>query len=1503
MMTRCSYRMILGVLLLASTGGTTAWADDVLDMALEGDAVCSESRRGQWTGQWTLGNMRVRHDFGYRPQRRKGQPLRQGWKNSWLFGYGFAPFGMSGPTGSNWYAGGFVNVHVDDEKLHSWLMKVDVLQSGGHQATLRTVWDTPKAKVTLLWTQRSGDDKILLRGEIEPKQPFQKGFLSLLCYPHSFIAPYQRVAITTQRDLRPGTHRLSPDEHWVVYADRAYADRTATATPTGPCALLYNPTDFTRVEIVNENYGVQTHLHFDGKTRRFHLALWDFAEVGDIKSNVAYLRTHSAAFLADLKAKATGQWLRAQGTVKLPREREQLFAKRKDGTPTPFEQVTRTVVTPHVKWANPYAGGPTRVSVMAPVGTLREVVELSQRLDIHYTTHFTTKFTQLWEGRFDALYNMHYPRRSRTSQSILLGLYRELKQKPPAVLVLGNLSWGMFPEAVRKLIVERVQKGMGLVYVYSPQGQPKDAMLACLFAKRCPQDYVTAGVPISDLAVIGKSGPKGVADTFALGAGRVVRLNYTERPLWYQASLTPATQNCFEADALDYEYYQALLCRSVLWAAHKAPQCRITGITPSKAQRASWTNDGLTVHIDNQATANTMSLRLVLRNRAGDVIRAKSLRVAFTAGTSAHKLAAPRLPAGRWFADVWIVDGQKTVDWFTQAVEITSPVGPVTIRPDADRVVVGNPVTGTVHVAGTTPDRIRVELWNSYGERLVEQTLADMKAPRFSLNPPEMRGHLVTIRAFALKNGEAVAAARTVIPVTQTPPDDFVYLMWGDQSLGRLRTLKNRELVRHGVDTLDLAGPTKPEHHWQSVHRRAEENLWSVPYVTRYAPRRTETEVARPVRKPCLTDPGYRAREAKSLRAKATACARYGPIAYTLGDENYLGGMDFCFSKTCLADFRRWARKRFGTLDAANAAWGTDFATWDAVQPIALDEARKTKRLALWVAHRRHMDDVFDQIHRLGTDAIQAAQPDARVGCDGIFNTNAYTGYDFAAWGRYQGLGQVYLRETDQVESIWSFFPKKALKGAWFNDLGWNDQTACRWVPWYLLVNGFNSCWYWTSNSTGYGVLTPDLRANVWMGWMSEEAREIKRGLGKLLMHADRQDEGIAILYSLSSRYLSHALKYPAVSTERSFHRLIEDIGLNFRYVSPSQVQAGYLAKRKMRLLILPLSLCVSADQAGRIREFVEAGGTVLADARPGIADANACPKQGGHLDALFGIKRTKGATPQEGVVTMNAPFAGQLDMVCAEAIQPTTAKAFGAGPDGTPAVLVNQVGKGQAILLNAPMNRYIGKRPTNKWQAMATFMKALLAPSGITPPVRVTSANKPAGGFEAATWRNGSLAYVVLVKDRYIKAKNLPVQITFASTSHVYDMRAGRYVGRTSTCRTTISRGQARAYALLPYRVTGLKMGAPTRASAGTVVDVTLGIQAAARPGRHVVRLEVIDPTGKPVRQLTRNLVVDGARLVHRLCLALNAPAGKWTVRARDAATGQTAEAAIDVVPAREGR
>jgi len=99
------------------------------------------------------------------------------------------------------------------------------------------------------------------------------------------------------------------------------------------------------------------------------------------------------------------------------------------------------------------------------------------------------------------------------------------------------------------------------------------------------------------------------------------------------------------------------------------------------------------------------------------------------------------------------------------------------------------------------------------------------------------------------------------------------------------------------------------------------------------------------IRKPCVNDPQVM-KVMKERIADITdglKDARHLSLLYDLRDEpsitSFLLASDGCFCEHCLAGMRDWLKAGYGDLDALNAEWGTEFASWNEVEPLTSQEA------------------------------------------------------------------------------------------------------------------------------------------------------------------------------------------------------------------------------------------------------------------------------------------------------------------------------------------------------------------------------------------------------------------------------------------------------------------------------------------------------------------------------------------------------------------------------------
>ncbi len=129
----------------------------------------------------------------------------------------------------------------------------------------------------------------------------------------------------------------------------------------------------------------------------------------------------------------------------------------------------------------------------------------------------------------------------------------------------------------------------------------------------------------------------------------------------------------------------------------------------------------------------------------------------------------------------------------------------------------------------------------------------------------------------------------------------------------------------------------------------------------------------------------------------------------------------------------------------------------------------------------------------------------------------------------------------------------------------------------------------------------------------------------------------------------------------------------------------------RYRVIYLPFSPFISSASAGKLREFVEGGGTLVAEASAAQFDdtMGVCPVVPGQgLDELFGCRRVEVRTmPARLMPRLTVEGHTMAARMHKEVLQPGGDGAvIGEFTSGEPAVVSNQVGQGRAI--------YIGTNP-----------------------------------------------------------------------------------------------------------------------------------------------------------------------------------------------------------------
>ena len=1188
------------------------------------------------------------------------------------------------------------------------------------------------------------------------------------------------------------------------------------------------------------------------------------------------------------------------------------------------------VVTPHVKWLKPSAAGPLRVLFVISQDCMREVIELSQRMDLDYRV-----------AAVPARGKLNLPPLTEEDQR---QVFLDQLRLDNDLIVVAVKSWDRLSLWHRYHVLKRIKAGTPLLSL----AHTADEYLRRVTRQVVPTD-ATFLAPYAGLPAFSRHGSAQAAlretvQTSVFGNTRVVLLKgvHGEPP---QVLTPPRPDAGLALNLAEYDYYMGWLIHLLHFAAGRDRPVRVTSLSPATLTRPASTP--LSFGVEAEAP-RSLTARFTLRDRDGEVLARSKKTVSLAAGANRLEFHVEGAAEGECFADLWLVDGGKVVDFGSGFVRVQGEarIEAVSLLPSYRS---GDPVTGTVRLALPRPEpeiELHVARHDSHGRLTgrqavpVDATVAGPRQLAFSLRPEPPLTIVQHLRIELRRGAETLSRRKVAYSISDLRPDDDIrYVIWGIGGCSAKSYLAyhaHRALADAGFDT-QYTGFSTPV---------ALANLRHIPYATRIQPVDRDNGAADPrVRDPCLTDPAYWEKETLKLTNVAQRVKPFSTCEFSMGDECHLrwGSMnEVCFSPTCTAAYQRFLEEGYGTIARLNSRLGTTYAAFADVQPVTLEQAKKEYRLApLWVDHRRYMESAWAGLQAVCRDALQKVVPDARTGYEGTDydSINSFDGFEFDKLMRVMTLNNTYDGVFAPYAVVDLARPGSLLGTGWLGSYDeykryrhWPSRAFNRYICWRHLFRGANSFWVWyaclSDPGVGHGSVTaPDFSFLDCFAPNPPEVAEIKEGIGKLLMQAERESDSIAILYSPSSIHVATVCGTSKVQQDvlRSLVPLLEDTGRQFRIVSYRQVADGILATDAFRFLLLPYAQALSRQEAGRIREFVEGGGTLVADLRPGVCDEHGAPYEAGVLDDVFGVNQdTSPRGLDEGQVS--AEIAG-LPAGIPPLRHDSTLTAAGGRVLGrageAPAFVVNTFGQGRAILWNASFGAYqrnagvlsievedLGDHAT----VLRTTFDILLREAGIGRKLDV-SPETP--GLRTYRYRCGDLRYLGLLQHpcraraqwqaagRELVADSdglqapgiVPVRLGMREDCHVYSVRSRKYLGQVDTVGVSLAPGRAQLFSLLPYAVNALNLAAPEAVPRGEPLrfSAELAVSAAA-PGHHVFRVSLVSPQEGRTPWYARNLEAPGGRLRGEFRLALNDEPGRWTLRVRDVATGVEAEQHVTV-------
>jgi len=239
--------------------------------------------------------------------------------------------------------------------------------------------------------------------------------------------------------------------------------------------------------------------------------------------------------------------------------------------------------------------------------------------------------------------------------------------------------------------------------------------------------------------------------------------------------------------------------------------------------------------------------------------------------------------------------------------------------------------------------------------------------------------------------------------------------------------------------------------------------------------------------------------------------------------------------------------------------------------------------------------------------------------------------------------------------------------------------------------------------------------------------------------------------------------------------------------------------------------------------------------------------------------------------------------------------------------LLVNPVGTGRAILLNFQL--FAAKPDGAEAAATRRLLRALYDAGGVKAPL---TSSAPDGGplpqTETRVWRSGDALLFGMWRQMecaWFNPKSgttagppVPARVELPSPSHVYDLRAGKYLGRVKSLDTRLRWGRANVFLALPYEIKemAIRLSSSTPGRGETVrASIRLRVPRDAQE-KHAVWVEVTDPEGRRPLWGQRVVMLERGAGEAQFPIAYNDPPGEWRVRATELFSKASAEAAWTV-------
>ncbi len=419
----------------------------------------------------------------------------------------------------------------------------------------------------------------------------------------------------------------------------------------------------------------------------------------------------------------------------------------------------------------------------------------------------------------------------------------------------------------------------------------------------------------------------------------------------------------------------------------------------------------------------------------------------------------------------------------------------------------------------------------------------------------------------------------------------------------------------------------------------------------------------------CPSSPVYRDHALALVEEMAARYAAH-PALVMWHVSNELGCHNaHCYCAVSAEAFRSWLGRRYGDLDALNAAWGTAFwsqhyGSWAEVRPPGLSTA--TPNPTQLIDFRRFSSDELLDQHRAERDVLRRLSPGVPVTTN-FMVTDHIDGLDYWRWAPEQDVisNDHYLDgrlDHPEVELALCADWTRGLAGGQPWVLMEHSTSAVNWqarnfakVPGQMRRNtlqhvarGADSAGFfqWRAALAGaekyHSAMLPHAGTDSRVWREVVELGETLSRLGEVAGSVTSAE--VAFLLDYESRWAVERESLPLsgmsyLDRAHAIYGALWDAGVTVDVRHPSMDLTAY------RLVVVPMLHLVSDADAERLAAYVEQGGHVLVTYFSGVVDEHDHVRPGGYPGAfreLLGVRVEEFCPlPEDQHVTLTAWESG----------------------------------------------------------------------------------------------------------------------------------------------------------------------------------------------------------------------------------------------------------------------